>query len=155
MKSKYQSRKAEQIRVSALVQTALQLLRDQVRFNLNLFPSLHFRVNPNVFELFLYQERLHHTDAVLAPTSSVAASHLRDLVLQNEHSLPKRKYLWNQVERVVEGNSNVRAKQVELNGEEVRAWEWTGAARVSWEGNGVVGRLSEGDNDTKKLYPEL
>ena len=66
-------------------------------------------------------------------------------MLQNEHSLSRRKSLWKLVEKVVEGNANVRAKQIELSGEEVRAWEWTGGSRVTWQ------QQTEGPS----LYPEL
>jgi hypothetical protein len=34
---------------------------------------------------------------------------LRDLVLQDEHSVAARTRLWTRVERVAEGNANVRA----------------------------------------------
>ncbi|SCV67100.1 BQ2448_5746 [Microbotryum intermedium] len=65
-------------------------------------------------------------EGVVTSEPAIAQSHLRDLILQEEHSPARRERLWTQVARVVEGNANVRAKEVELAGEELRAWEWTG-----------------------------
>lgn len=95
------------------------------------------------------QERLHYTDPILAPTPHLAPSHLRDLVLSSEHSPARRQRLWSQVEKIVEGNSNVRAKEVlDRNGEEMRAWEWVGSAVRSQLGEG-----REGKEDG--VYPKL
>ncbi|GAA6051850.1 hypothetical protein JCM3770_005496 [Rhodotorula araucariae] len=72
------------------------------------------------------QARSHFADPVHIPFAHVAPSHLRDLVLQDEHSPARRAALWKRVAHVVEGNANVRVKDVEVNGEELRGWEWTG-----------------------------
>ncbi|BGP37921.1 inner nuclear membrane protein enriched at telomere/subtelomere region [Rhodotorula kratochvilovae] len=72
------------------------------------------------------QARSHYADPVHIPFAHVAPSHLRDLVLQDEHSPARRAALWKRVAHVVEGNANVRVKDVEVNGEELRGWEWTG-----------------------------
>ncbi|SGY38423.1 BQ5605_C003g02026 [Microbotryum silenes-dioicae] len=90
----------EASRVRRLVQSALVLLRKQAE-----------------------QSR---SGAAITPEPAIAQSHLRDLILQEEHSPAKRDRLWTQVARVVEGNANIRAKEVEFAGEELRAWEWTG-----------------------------
>lgn len=102
----------------------------------------HF-LDPDYFQL---QERRHYNDPVLAPAPYLAPSHLRDLVLQHVHSPARRQQLWKQVEKVVEGNANVRAKQVEHQGEEIRAWEWTGVA-----GAGDL----PGTPGTPRMYPKL
>ncbi|KAJ7109339.1 Man1-Src1p-C-terminal domain-containing protein [Mycena epipterygia] len=53
---------------------------------------------------------------------------LRDVVLAEEHSVPARARLWARVERVVEGNANVRANLEEVGGgDEMRVWRWVGA----------------------------
>ncbi|KAH8980955.1 Man1-Src1p-C-terminal domain-containing protein [Lactarius hatsudake] len=89
----------EDKRVSELVQLALATLRNQ--------------------------EIAHHTDPVNAPFLS--SLQLRDLVLQDEHSVAARARLWERVERVVEGNTNVRANLEEVpGGDELRVWRWVG-----------------------------
>ncbi|KAH9079650.1 Man1-Src1p-C-terminal domain-containing protein [Lactarius deliciosus] len=70
-------------------------------------------------------EIAHHTDPVNAPFLS--SLQLRDLVLQDEHSVAARARLWERVERVVEGNTNVRANLEEVpGGDELRVWRWVG-----------------------------
>ena len=52
---------------------------------------------------------------------------MRDDVLRDVHSLGEREATWKAVQRVVEGNSNVRAaKRMGGNGEVGRVWEWIG-----------------------------
>jgi len=100
---KIASRNHENRRVYDLVQIALDTLRNQ--------------------------ELLHHTDPVTNPHAYLSSIHLRDLVLQDEHSIPVRRRLWDKVERVVEGNTNVRTSMEELvGGDEGRVWRWVGGA---------------------------
>ncbi|KAF8520227.1 Man1-Src1p-C-terminal domain-containing protein [Hysterangium stoloniferum] len=102
-RNKIAARSHENRRVSDLVQIALDTLRNQ--------------------------ELLHHTDPVTSPHAYLSSIHLRDLVLQDEHSIPVRRRLWDKVERVVEGNTNVRASMEELaGGDEGRVWRWVGGA---------------------------
>ncbi|GAA6013190.1 hypothetical protein JCM11491_005210 [Sporobolomyces phaffii] len=108
LRYKLQARIQEKNRVAELVQTALVQLQRQ--------------------------ERSHHADPVLVPFPHIAPSHLRDLVLQHVHSPTRRAQLWRKVERVVEGNSNVRVMQVEQNGEELRGWQWVGATTTTTGG---------------------
>ncbi|KZT11379.1 uncharacterized protein LAESUDRAFT_734247 [Laetiporus sulphureus 93-53] len=92
----------ENERVASLVQVALDLLRNQ--------------------------EMSHHTDPVSAPRPYLSSVQLRDLVLQQEHSVGKRQRLWERVERVVEGNANVRTNLEEVEGgDELRVWRWVGS----------------------------
>ena len=101
-------RQIENKRVAELVQIALDTLRNQ--------------------------ELAHHTDPVTAPQPYLASLQLRDLVLQEQHSISARKKLWDQVERIVEGNANVRVNLEEVQGgDEHRVWRWVGG-RVSKEG---------------------
>ena len=73
------------------------------------------------------QEMAHHTDPVTAPAPYLSSLQLRDLVLQDEHSVAARARLWKRVERVVEGNANVRANLEEVHGgDELRVWRWVG-----------------------------
>ncbi|KAI5479270.1 inner nuclear membrane protein MAN1 [Pseudohyphozyma bogoriensis] len=102
-----------------------------------------------VYHQLRTQERLHYNDPALAPNAHIAPSHLRDLVLQSEHSPVKRQQLWKKVESVVESNSNVRAKEVEMDGEPIRAWLWNGISAVEEEDGG------EEKKEGKKLYPKL
>ncbi|KAG1853685.1 Man1-Src1p-C-terminal domain-containing protein [Suillus subalutaceus] len=74
------------------------------------------------------QELAHHTDPVTAPQPYLSSLQLRDLILQDEHSISARRRLWDQVERVVEGNANVRANLEEVQGgDELRVWRWVGS----------------------------
>lgn len=72
------------------------------------------------------QERSHYADPVHVPFPHVVPSHMRDLILQDEHSPRRRAELWKRVEKIVEGNANVRVADVEQYGEEMRGWLWTG-----------------------------
>jgi hypothetical protein len=75
------------------------------------------------------QELAHHTDPIAAPQPYLSSLQLRDLILQEEHSIPKRRTVWEQVERIVEGNTNVRVNLEEVDGgEEMRVWRWVGRA---------------------------
>ncbi|KAF8590554.1 hypothetical protein K439DRAFT_1627818 [Ramaria rubella] len=75
------------------------------------------------------QELAHHTDPIVAPQAYLSSLHLRDLILQDEHSIPARRRLWEKVQKVVEGNTNVRASMEELEGgDEGRVWRWVGGA---------------------------
>ncbi|KAH8099474.1 Man1-Src1p-C-terminal domain-containing protein [Cristinia sonorae] len=90
-------------RVATLVQTALECLRNQ--------------------------ELAHHTDPVTAPHPFLSSLQLRDLILQDEHSVSTRRRLWERVERVVEANANVRTNLEEVEGgDEMRVWRWVGSA---------------------------
>lgn len=96
-------KEVERRRVSDLVQIALDTLRNQ--------------------------ELAHHTDPIVAPQPYLSSIQLRDLILQEEHSISTRRRLWNEVERVVEGNANVRANLEEIEGgDELRVWRWVGSA---------------------------
>jgi hypothetical protein len=102
-KGKIVSRQIESRRVGDLVQVALDTLSNQ--------------------------EIAHHTDPVTAPRAYLSSLHLRDLILQDEHSIPARRRLWDKVQKVVEGNTNVRASMEELEGgDEGRVWRWVGGA---------------------------
>ncbi|KAH8117468.1 Man1-Src1p-C-terminal domain-containing protein [Phellopilus nigrolimitatus] len=102
-KSQMTARSMENRRVAELVQIALDTLRNQ--------------------------EMNYHTDPVTTPQPYLSSLQLRDLILQDEHSIPVRRRLWDRVERIVEGNANVRANLEELRGgEEARVWSWVGSS---------------------------
>ncbi|KAF6765171.1 Man1-Src1p-C-terminal domain-containing protein [Ephemerocybe angulata] len=99
---KVAQKQSESRRVSELVQIALDTLRNQ--------------------------ELAHHTDPVTTPQPYLSSIQLRDVILQNEHSIPTRRRLWDQVEHIVEGNANVRANLEEIEGgDELRVWRWVGS----------------------------
>ena len=101
---RYVRNKLESRRVGELVQIALDTLRNQ--------------------------EFAHHTDPVTAPQPFLSSLQLRDLILQEEHSVSIRRRLWDRVERVVEGNANVRVNIEEVEGgDELRVWRWVGSSR--------------------------
>ncbi|GAA5958131.1 hypothetical protein JCM3765_002825 [Sporobolomyces pararoseus] len=125
LRYKLQARQEEKQRVAELVQTALVQLQRQ--------------------------ERSHHADPVLVPFAHIAPSHLRDLVLQHVHSPARRAQLWKKVEKIVEGNSNVRTLEVEQNGEELRGWKWVGATGAQ----AIEGSSSVDSSPEKKERPEM
>lgn len=102
-KSSRAKRNIEDKRVTELVQVALDSLRNQ--------------------------ELKHHIDPITAPQAFISSLQLRDLVLQEEPSVGTRNKLWDRVERVVEGNANVRTNMEEVHGgDEMRVWRWVGSA---------------------------
>ncbi|KAF8902122.1 Man1-Src1p-C-terminal domain-containing protein [Gymnopilus junonius] len=103
MRIRMTQKQKENKRIAGLVQVALDTLRNQ--------------------------EMAHYTDPLTAPEPYLSSIQLRDLVLQDEHSLPTRRRLWERVERVVESNANVRANLEELQGgDETRVWRWVGSS---------------------------
>jgi len=58
----------------------------------------------------------------------IAVGQLRDDVLRNVFSMRERERVWQNVRKIVEGNSNVRAAKREggKTGEWSRVWEWIG-----------------------------
>ncbi|KAK7014895.1 inner nuclear membrane protein SRC1 [Favolaschia claudopus] len=74
------------------------------------------------------QDYAYHTDPLSASAPYLSSLQLRDVVLAEEHSVPARARLWAKVERIVEGNANVRANLEEVEGgDEMRVWRWVGA----------------------------
>ena len=101
-KHRITKRRIEDANVAELVQITLETLRNQ--------------------------ELAHHTDPVTTPQPYLSSIQLRDVILQNEHSIPTRRRLWDQVEHVVEGNANVRANLEGIEGgDELRVWRWVGS----------------------------
>jgi hypothetical protein len=101
-KHRMAKRRIEDAHVAELVQITLETLRNQ--------------------------EMAHHVDPVSNPYPYLSSVQLRDYVLQDEHSIPARQRLWERVERVVEGNANVRANMEEMHGgDEARVWRWVGS----------------------------
>ena len=84
-------------------------------------------------DLLRNEELAHHVDPITTPNPSLSSLQLCDRVLQDEHSIPARRRLWSKVERVVEGNANVRVNHEELaGGDEAKVWRWIG-------GSGAIG----------------
>jgi hypothetical protein len=82
------------------------------------------------------QEIQHYTDPVTCPQPFLSSLQLRDLILQDELSVNVRRRLWERVEKVVEGNANVRVNQEEVGGgDELRVWRWVGGASSRLEGS--------------------
>ena len=73
----------------------------------------------------------------------ISVGQLRDDVLRNVFSANERERVWQNVRKVVEGNSNVRASTREggKTGEWSRVWEWIGPLDLA---PGLEGRRSGG-----------
>lgn len=111
---------------------------------------------PNLVALTLerlaLQATLHAQDKEGVPENWISIGQLRDDVLRSEHNPRKREAIWQNVKRVVEMNSNVRASQREgRNGEISRVWEWIGALGdlESGERRRKSGRVSWGVYDER------
>ncbi|KAA1085213.1 inner nuclear membrane protein enriched at telomere/subtelomere region [Puccinia graminis f. sp. tritici] len=75
---------------------------------------------------------IHHTNPALSPQPpTLASAQLRDLILSYDHSPVNRQKLWKKVEKIVEGNSNVRTKVSEIRGESIKVWEWIGSYKAN------------------------
>ena len=101
-------RRKEKRKIKQLVQIALDTLRNQ--------------------------EMAYHVDPVTTPRPYLSSVQLRDFVLQDEHEVSVRRRLWDEVEKVVESNTNVRANLEEVEGgDEARVWRWVGGGGGSPE----------------------
>ncbi|OQV00793.1 Man1-Src1p- domain-containing protein isoform 1 [Cladophialophora immunda] len=78
-----------------------------------------------------------------APEAFISVGQLRDDVLRNVFSASERERVWQNVRKIVEGNSNVRAATREggKTGEWSRVWEWIGPLDLA---PGLEGRRSGG-----------
>ncbi|KAF2213683.1 hypothetical protein CERZMDRAFT_39412 [Cercospora zeae-maydis SCOH1-5] len=98
-------------------------------------------------EKLSYQAALNASEPDVYKENYVSVAQLRDYVLREEFSAQRRKVLWQRVQALVEGNSNVRPMVREgRTGDVGRVWEWSG--RVSFapvEGGGST--LLEGDSN--------
>ncbi|KAJ7582750.1 Man1-Src1p-C-terminal domain-containing protein [Mycena floridula] len=78
------------------------------------------------------QELDHYTDPINTPQAYLPSLQLRDLIMQDEHRVSTRRRIWDQVERIVESNANVRVNLEEVQGgDELRVWRWVGGGRKS------------------------
>ena len=71
----------------------------------------------------------------------ISVRQLRDDILRHVFSRSERERVWENVKKIVEGNSNVRAADRESarTGELSRVWEWTGPVDLA---PGLTGRQS-------------
>ncbi|KAL1717510.1 Man1-Src1p-C-terminal domain-containing protein [Schizophyllum commune] len=74
----------------------------------------------------------HYSDPVRAPEPYVGSARMRDLLLQREWNNSYRNKIWKRVEKLVEGNENVRANLAEEGGgDEMRVWQWVGSVGMT------------------------
>jgi len=74
------------------------------------------------------QEARHYLDSVTYPTQALSSLQLRDEMMADEHSIVTRARVWDQVEKIVEENTNVRSNmEITTSGDEGRVWSWIGA----------------------------
>lgn len=82
----------------------------------------------DVLERVRAQEARHYLDSVGYPSAVLSSLQLRDEVMADEHSIATRQRLWQQVEKIVEENSNIRSNmEVMPTGDEGRVWTWIGS----------------------------
>lgn len=81
----------------------------------------------------------------------ISVSQLRDDVLREEFSAKRRTVIWRKVERLVEQNSNVRAKVGVLDSGDVgRGWKWIGPIRALEDG--ASGTKSGGRSSSRSRF---
>lgn len=125
LKNFFESRNMQKIRVQALVTRVYDALARMKAKSLD---------NPARYEPHL------------------GVSQLRDSLLADEFRYSSRERLWHDVQAVVEGNSNVRATQAEIQGEWLRAWEWVGAVReITLEDHRREMGLEDGDEFVRPI----
>ena len=74
------------------------------------------------------QASLHAQDPVGYPEPLISMVALRDDVLRDEFRAQERNRIWTAVQKLVEGNANVRTMVREgRTGDVSRMWEWIGA----------------------------
>jgi len=74
------------------------------------------------------QASLHSQDPVGYPEPLISMVALRDDVLRDEFRAQERNRIWTAVQKLVEGNANVRTMVREgRTGDVSRMWEWIGA----------------------------
>ncbi|KAK9371966.1 Man1-Src1p-C-terminal domain-containing protein [Lipomyces chichibuensis] len=56
----------------------------------------------------------------------VIMSQLKDNLLVDTYDAADRRRVWGSVQKLVEANTNVRSRQMEVHGEIMRIWEWIG-----------------------------
>ncbi|KAK9353970.1 Man1-Src1p-C-terminal domain-containing protein [Lipomyces doorenjongii] len=56
----------------------------------------------------------------------VIMSQLKDNLLVDTYDAAERRRVWGSVQKLVEANTNVRSRQMEVHGEIMRIWEWIG-----------------------------
>ncbi|PLW37160.1 hypothetical protein PCANC_05232 [Puccinia coronata f. sp. avenae] len=102
---------------------------------------------------------VHHTNPALSPDPpTLASAQLRDLILSYDHSPVNRQKLWKKVEKIVEGNSNVRTKVSEIRGESIKVWEWIGNYKANLglahlASTGAPGSGSQPFNNSPDAHP--
>uniref|UniRef100_D8PVI6 Man1/Src1 C-terminal domain-containing protein n=1 Tax=Schizophyllum commune (strain H4-8 / FGSC 9210) TaxID=578458 RepID=D8PVI6_SCHCM len=85
-----------------------------------------------VLETLQNQVITHYSDPVRAPEPYVGSARMRDLLLQREWNNSYRNKIWRRVEKLVEGNENVRANLAEEGGgDEMRVWQWVGSVGMT------------------------
>lgn len=88
----------------------------------------------------------------------ISVGQLRDDVLRNVFSASERERVWQNVRKIVEGNSNVRAATREggKTGEWSRVWEWIGPVDLApaLEGRRSGGLIEDGRNGSAEGTPD-
>ncbi|KIV80989.1 hypothetical protein PV11_08444 [Exophiala sideris] len=88
----------------------------------------------------------------------ISVGQLRDDVLRNVFSASERERVWQNVRKIVEGNSNVRAATREggKTGEWSRVWEWIGPVDLApaLEGRRSGGLIEDGRNASAEGTPD-
>lgn len=79
-----------------------------------------------VVEKLKDQLRLSREDERGRTLTCVAAGHLRDELQKDVLDLKTRKKVWDDVQTIIESNTNIRSKQTDIRGEIMRVWEWVG-----------------------------
>ncbi|KAK9321798.1 Man1-Src1p-C-terminal domain-containing protein [Lipomyces orientalis] len=72
------------------------------------------------------QQKRSDSDQSGSTARYVIMSQLKDNLLVDTYDAAERRQVWDNVQKQVEANTNVRSRQMEVHGEIMRIWEWIG-----------------------------
>ncbi|KAI9227681.1 MAG: Man1-Src1p-C-terminal domain-containing protein [Piptocephalis tieghemiana] len=99
-----------------------------ITLSVGLFFWFYFQISSWIQDKRTVRHLVDQTLALLTQQGTIASSiRLRDGLLKEEHSLPRRIALWDKVTRLIEQNGNVITEMKEVEGEVHRCWTWKGS----------------------------
>ncbi|KAK9460947.1 Man1-Src1p-C-terminal domain-containing protein [Lipomyces oligophaga] len=117
--------------LTKLVSIALVLVASGILyFNVSQMRTRQVRVkqlSKQSLDLLIDQQSKSDADSTGRTTRFIVMSQLKDKLLSDEiEDAGERRRLWQSVQKKVEANANVRSRQMEIHGEIMRIWEYTG-----------------------------
>ncbi|KAK9476214.1 Man1-Src1p-C-terminal domain-containing protein [Lipomyces japonicus] len=76
------------------------------------------------FELLEEQQKIADADTSGTQQRYIVMAQLKDTLLRDFDDAAERRHIWDAIQKSVETNTNVRSRQMEIQGEIMRIWEW-------------------------------